>query len=672
MDGNTSDHSLPASDHTGGTWIQCWDKDIRSVSRLNLDSNSELNGLVEDKEIAARAVALVVNSSRKGIVPLCADVANLLRAKKSLEKDIILLKQQNNTLHSSSASMQTSHSTSPTPTSLNSYQDVPAHHDHNSNCQELSRPCSRCSQSSSTMSNSPKTDKLCGNKLSGYSFQSHTNNHSGGGGGSNSSSSQVGKLSGGSSSPPSPTILSKCLLPRPSSSAESSPTSQHHGIITQAIVHHPPDSPTPPPLDILRESPNSICDGPLDIQSLADSSSSDRLHEKPTSDPGHKGNHFLPEMVSKPISAVPKSNATVSKEIQCILSPSIEGLEETMKLNLRLAENLAAALKEIDLLKGRLKELEMNQLARQSTEYHSFIVTQMSAGVQPLPHVSLNCPVVSLPAASAVSTSPPSPQPNSSPECTDQSEMPVVKGRVKEQVKLFVQQAASQTSSSHLPCPQDGRNNTLQPPPIVNGSRKPCPAVPKKPVRNPFACPLPLCKCDSCEEALTDKPIPSDQQTRFYPVNPNLYVRVNDHIVVRGDRTGYIRYIGHLNKIGPPNTVFIGLELDAPVGVNNGFFNGKRYFECPNEHGLFVTFSDVVCLVKKLVPARKPILSNATASDDETLEPASMTDSASSDQVSSTDSQSTSPDPIVWKNHYHNTPDQSCHQQAILRKSVHL
>lgn len=69
----------------------------------------------------------------------------------------------------------------------------------------------------------------------------------------------------------------------------------------------------------------------------------------------------------------------------------------------------------------------------------------------------------------------------------------------------------------------------------------------------------------------------------------------------------------------------------------------------------------------QLVPARKPILSNATASDDETLEPASMTDSASSDQVSSTDSQSTSPDPIVWKNHYHNTPDQSCHQQAILR-----
>ena len=46
------------------------------------DSNNELCGLVEDKEIAARAVAFVVNSTRKGIVPLCADVANLLRSKQ--------------------------------------------------------------------------------------------------------------------------------------------------------------------------------------------------------------------------------------------------------------------------------------------------------------------------------------------------------------------------------------------------------------------------------------------------------------------------------------------------------------------------------------------------------------------------------------------------------------
>ena len=46
------------------------------------DSQPELSALVEDKEVAARAVAFVVNSTRKGIVPLCADIANLLRAKR--------------------------------------------------------------------------------------------------------------------------------------------------------------------------------------------------------------------------------------------------------------------------------------------------------------------------------------------------------------------------------------------------------------------------------------------------------------------------------------------------------------------------------------------------------------------------------------------------------------
>jgi len=44
--------------------------------------SDELKDLVEDKEIAACAVAFVVNGTRKGIVPLCADVASLMRSKR--------------------------------------------------------------------------------------------------------------------------------------------------------------------------------------------------------------------------------------------------------------------------------------------------------------------------------------------------------------------------------------------------------------------------------------------------------------------------------------------------------------------------------------------------------------------------------------------------------------
>jgi len=49
---------------------------------LFLGSESDFASAIGDKEVAAKAVAFVVNSTRKGIVPLCADVANLLRAKR--------------------------------------------------------------------------------------------------------------------------------------------------------------------------------------------------------------------------------------------------------------------------------------------------------------------------------------------------------------------------------------------------------------------------------------------------------------------------------------------------------------------------------------------------------------------------------------------------------------
>lgn len=43
-----------------------------------------------------------------------------------------------------------------------------------------------------------------------------------------------------------------------------------------------------------------------------------------------------------------------------------------------------------------------------------------------------------------------------------------------------------------------------------------------------------------------------------------LQVQLNDHVVAKGDRTGHIRYIGHLDKQTQPNLLFTGLELDSP------------------------------------------------------------------------------------------------------------
>lgn len=45
-------------------------------------SAGDLTSAIGDKAVAAKAVAFVVSSTRKGIVAHCADVANLLRAKQ--------------------------------------------------------------------------------------------------------------------------------------------------------------------------------------------------------------------------------------------------------------------------------------------------------------------------------------------------------------------------------------------------------------------------------------------------------------------------------------------------------------------------------------------------------------------------------------------------------------
>lgn len=66
--------------------------------------------MVEDKAIAAQAVAFVVNSTRKGLVSLCADVAHLMRAKASLEKKVTNLRHENEALRAAAQHSFVDHS----------------------------------------------------------------------------------------------------------------------------------------------------------------------------------------------------------------------------------------------------------------------------------------------------------------------------------------------------------------------------------------------------------------------------------------------------------------------------------------------------------------------------------------------------------------------------------
>ncbi|XP_072364244.1 uncharacterized protein [Scyliorhinus torazame] len=88
MESSGGDNSPSPSGSAGSnSWMRSWDNSS-TFSALNIGSGSEVDGGDEDKEIASKAVAFVIRSSRKGVVPLCADVANLLKIKWRLERTI--------------------------------------------------------------------------------------------------------------------------------------------------------------------------------------------------------------------------------------------------------------------------------------------------------------------------------------------------------------------------------------------------------------------------------------------------------------------------------------------------------------------------------------------------------------------------------------------------------
>ncbi|XP_041374259.1 uncharacterized protein LOC121387303 [Gigantopelta aegis] len=461
MDSTSSEHSPPLSENTGSSWAN-WETEISSVSGLNLGSTNELNSLVEDKEVAARAVAFVVNSTRKGIVPLCADVATLLHTKRRLEKKVYQFKRENEALRSSaSISFRTSHSTSPTPPSISSYTDKSLLHDQSSQIQDRSRPCSRCSQCSSLVSNSPKFEKT-------FTFKGHLN-----------SGSSHNEGQGQRSPHRSPNMVH----------------GQMNGILTKALIHH-------------THGADALDNGQTSVKQRKNS---------------------LPEIISEPDGRLKKIRSTISKEVQCSLYPPSgasleEQLIETVKLNSKLAEDLAASEREIEILRKRLKDLETDSMGK---------------------------------------------------ECTD---------------TFHIESEFEDTIST---------NSDLR------GRLNPTRITTKIAMTSLFY-PEPLhgCKCTACVEAVggdattcLPRSVNEQDETQSFQVSDKLIVQLGERVIIKGDRLGCIRYVGHLDKIGQPNMIFVGIELDAPVGRNDGFYHGKRYFFCHRDHGMFIPLHDIICKV---------------------------------------------------------------------------
>lgn len=65
---------------------------------------------------------------------------------------------------------------------------------------------------------------------------------------------------------------------------------------------------------------------------------------------------------------------------------------------------------------------------------------------------------------------------------------------------------------------------------------------------------------------------------------------IGDRVVVSGGKHGSVRFIGETEFA---QSIWVGIELEQPLGKNDGSVQGKRYFTCKTPYGVFVPPSKV-------------------------------------------------------------------------------
>ncbi|CAG03092.1 unnamed protein product, partial [Tetraodon nigroviridis] len=62
-------------------------------------------------------------------------------------------------------------------------------------------------------------------------------------------------------------------------------------------------------------------------------------------------------------------------------------------------------------------------------------------------------------------------------------------------------------------------------------------------------------------------------------------LREGARVTVGSSKAGTVRYVGAAHFA---EGLWVGVELEAPAGKNDGSVGGQRYFHCPPGHGLLV------------------------------------------------------------------------------------
>ncbi|CAG5135937.1 unnamed protein product, partial [Candidula unifasciata] len=93
--------------------------------------------------------------------------------------------------------------------------------------------------------------------------------------------------------------------------------------------------------------------------------------------------------------------------------------------------------------------------------------------------------------------------------------------------------------------------------------------------------------------------------------------KLGDRVLVSGSKPGILRFIGETDFA---KGVWAGVELDEPLGKNDGAVAGKRYFDCKPLHGLFAPIHKISLAdlgVTTPSPHSRPVMSTSLRSSRE-------------------------------------------------------
>ncbi len=100
-----------------------------------------------------------------------------------------------------------------------------------------------------------------------------------------------------------------------------------------------------------------------------------------------------------------------------------------------------------------------------------------------------------------------------------------------------------------------------------------------------------LCFCMSTNTCGADGELrdrEDDLTARYELINRGIHVSCGTQVKLSGALSTVKCHVRFAGRVSGKKGTWVGVELDGPIGKNNGSAEGKYYFNAPENHGLFV------------------------------------------------------------------------------------